>query len=100
MAKLFGAMTLQRRREIELEVRGEATIAWRGDVEDGGAPLHDYLWARTATVAGGTHEVNNNTIGERILGLPTEPAVDRDRPFREVIRAAEAGGATAHRDRA
>jgi hypothetical protein len=29
--------------------------------------------------------VNNNTIGERILGLPTEPAVDRTRPFRDVI---------------
>ena len=93
MAKVFGAATLQRRREIELEVRAETTMAWRGDMEDGGAPLHDYLWARTATVAGGTHEVNNNTIGERILGLPAEAAVDRDRPFREVIRAAETAGA-------
>jgi alkylation response protein AidB-like acyl-CoA dehydrogenase len=100
MAKVFGAVTLQRRRQIELDVRGEATIGWRKEMEDGGSPLHDYLWARTATVAGGTHEVNNNTIGERILGLPTEPAVDRDRPFREVIRAAEMGGSTPDRDRA
>jgi alkylation response protein AidB-like acyl-CoA dehydrogenase len=91
MAKVFGAVTLQRRREIEMEVRGESTIGWRGEVEDDGSPLHDYLWARTATVAGGTHQVNNTTIGERILGLPAEPAVDRDRPFREVIRPAGMG---------
>jgi alkylation response protein AidB-like acyl-CoA dehydrogenase len=91
MAKVFGAVTLQRRREIEMEVRGEPSIAWRGEVEDEGSPLHDYLWARTATVAGGTHQVNNSTIGERILGLPAEPAADRDRPFREVIRPAGMG---------
>jgi alkylation response protein AidB-like acyl-CoA dehydrogenase len=91
IAKAFGAVTLQRRREIEMEVRGESTIGWRGELEDGGSALHDYLWARTATVAGGTHQVNNNTIGERILGLPAEPAMDRDRPFREIIRAAGTG---------
>jgi alkylation response protein AidB-like acyl-CoA dehydrogenase len=100
MAKVFGAVTLQRRREIEMEVRGESTVGWRGEVEDGGSPCHDYLWARTATVAGGTHQVNNNTIGERILGLPAEPAVDRDRPFRDIIRAAGAGTVPTGRDRA
>jgi alkylation response protein AidB-like acyl-CoA dehydrogenase len=86
MAKVFGAVTLQRRRDIEMEVRGESTIGWRGEVGDGESTLHEYLWARTATVAGGTHQVNNNTIAERILGLPAEPAVDRDRPFRQMIR--------------
>jgi alkylation response protein AidB-like acyl-CoA dehydrogenase len=90
MAKLFGAVTVQRRYEIDLQIRGEDAMAWRPQDEGGFAPMHDYLWGRTATIAGGTHQVNNNTIGERVLGLPGEPSTDRDRPFREVLRCSKA----------
>ena len=41
----------------------------------------------SGTIGGGTNEVHRTMIGERALGLPPEPRVDRDRTYRELVAA-------------
>lgn len=47
-------------------------------------PCRSSLDGLAIELISGPDEIQRNIVGERILGLPREPAVDRDVPFSEL----------------
>jgi alkylation response protein AidB-like acyl-CoA dehydrogenase len=75
------------RATMELDLAGGA-VAWH---DPGSAIAHaatDLLNSRYMAIAGGTTQMQLNSIGERVLGLPREPSFDSMKPFRQVVKDA------------
>jgi len=82
--KLFFSEHTQRVQDLACDLEGLGGQAW----EDGDRYRQNTAWSlmriRSKTIAGGTSEVQRNILGERMLGLPKEPEVDRNVPWSEV----------------
>jgi alkylation response protein AidB-like acyl-CoA dehydrogenase len=85
VAKLTTALISRQSASLGMRLGGPAAQAWDANDEDAGELARALCFSPMTAIAGGTSEIQRNTIGERVLGLPKEPQLDRDVPFREVL---------------
>ncbi|HSH10236.1 MAG TPA: hypothetical protein VLA10_00505, partial [Ilumatobacter sp.] len=72
--------------EIAAMLQFPAGVAWERDDEQADYWQYHVLNCRGMSLGGGTDEIQRNTLGERVLGLPKEPAPDRDVAYRDLLR--------------
>ena len=78
-------MTIARQtRDLALEIVGAAGLLEGPDAVRGGAVVQMALSAQVHGIQGGSEQIQRTIIGERVLGLPKEPQVDKDVPFRQL----------------
>jgi alkylation response protein AidB-like acyl-CoA dehydrogenase len=92
-AKLVYAELNKRIYEMVVEMMGAEGMLYdsydmvRPDEFTVHPPVKAFLRARGNSIEGGTSEIMKNILGERTLGLPGEPRVDKDLPWSQVPRS-------------
>jgi alkylation response protein AidB-like acyl-CoA dehydrogenase len=80
-AKLGLTSLLDRLAGLVMAAQGATGLLAGDDAPGGGVWTLAFLSAPGMKIAGGTDEVLKNIVGERVLGLPGDVRVDKDRPF-------------------
>jgi alkylation response protein AidB-like acyl-CoA dehydrogenase len=68
--KLLSTELSQKLSEAGEDLLGVHGQLWEGDAPDHGKLAYQFLADRSATIAGGTSEVQRNIVAQRVLGLP------------------------------
>ena len=97
VAKLAQAEINKRLWETALDVLGNAGLSFEAGYElrqaaggldtAEGLAKYQFLRSRANSIEGGTSEIMRNILGERVLGLPGEPRVDKNVPWKDVPRS-------------
>ena len=74
--KLYWSEMSKRLHSLALDVVGPAAPLWRDAAKNpgNGSWQRSWLYYQASSIFAGTNEIQRNVIGERVLGLPREPA--------------------------
>ncbi|HEX2315575.1 MAG TPA: acyl-CoA dehydrogenase family protein [Thermomonospora sp.] len=89
IAKLCWSEWHRRLGELAVDVHGAAGMLAGSGPPESGEPTDAqrlFLFSRADTIYGGSNEIQRNIIAERVLGLPAEPRVDKDVPWKDLPR--------------
>jgi alkylation response protein AidB-like acyl-CoA dehydrogenase len=84
--KLHWTNGLKVSRDLGVELLGAEGMLVGKDLPAEGTVQHFFLSMPSASIAGGSDEVQHNIIGERALGLPKDVSLDPNTPFRDIPR--------------
>jgi len=97
VAKLAQAEMMKRLWELAIDILGNDGLAYEAGYElrqqasgidtTEGLAKYQFLRSRANSIEGGTSEIMRNILGERVLGLPGEPRVDKKIAWKEVARS-------------
>jgi alkylation response protein AidB-like acyl-CoA dehydrogenase len=86
VAKLANGVMRTEMADLALTVIGPDGTLAGADGPDSGRWADWFLANLASRIGGGTDQIQRNIIAERVLGLPREPAVDRDVAFADLPR--------------
>ncbi|MDH3683163.1 MAG: acyl-CoA dehydrogenase family protein [Acidimicrobiia bacterium] len=96
LGKLAMSRILHTAGGLQTAILGAEAMTGGEDSPRSADATYALLNAFFTSIGGGTDQIQRNIIGERILGLPKEPELDKSAPFRDVLKAparrAEQGG--------
>ncbi|MBV1906516.1 MAG: acyl-CoA dehydrogenase family protein [Pseudomonadales bacterium] len=84
LGKLAMSRILHEEARLRTEILGPGSLFEGSDYSDAENANFLTFQAYLTSIGGGTDQIQRNIIGERVLGLPKEPEVDKKIPFREV----------------
>ena len=82
--KLAISNRVARDGDLVLAMLGANAMLHYDDAHGGGMWQNLFLNQWSIRIGGGTEQIQRNVLGERVLGLPGDIRVDKDRPFRDI----------------
>jgi alkylation response protein AidB-like acyl-CoA dehydrogenase len=85
--KLAASRRLEADGNLVLALQRTPAVLADCDAINDGYWQQQFLMQWSSRIGGGTEQVQRNVIGERVLGLPGEPRLDKQLPFRELPKS-------------
>ena len=82
--KLAATRRLGHAGDLAMAISGAAGMLADHDAWMQGFWQQQFLNQWMSKIGGGTDQIQRNIVGENVLGLPSEPRVDKNIPFRQI----------------